>query len=119
MFFSTDFFLLGSALFSQTDLTGTWDTGKDNTLVKIFEKEGVYLGEIVSSDNPEAIGKQIIKDIMHKDGEWKGKLYAAQKKKWVDAKMNLEDDNLKIAIKAGFFKKTIKWKRVKSTKEDK
>jgi len=114
------FSLLGSALFAQTDLTGTWDTGKDSTLVKIFEMEGVYLGEIVSSDNPKAeIGRQLIKDLKNEDGEWKGKLYAVKKKEWVDAKMELEGSNLKITIKAGFFKKTIEWKKVESATEDK
>lgn len=112
------FSLLGSALFAQNDLTGTWDTGKDSTLVKIYEKEGVYFGEIVSSDNPKAeIGKQLIKDLKNEDGEWKGKLYAAKKKKWVDAEMELEDDNLKITVKAGFVKKTIEWKKVEANKE--
>jgi hypothetical protein len=112
--------LLGSALFAQTDLTGTWNTGMDNTLVKIFEKDGVYWGEIVFSDNPKAeIGKQLIKDLKNEDGERKGKLFAPKKKEWVDAEMDLEDDNLKITIKAGFFKKTITWKKVASTTEDK
>jgi len=114
------FSLLGSALVAQTDLTGTWDTGKDSTLVKIFEKEGVHFGEIVSSDNPKAeIGKQLIKDLKNEDGEWKGKLYAAKKQKWVDAVMKLEDGDLKITVKQGFMKKTIEWKKVESVTEDK
>jgi uncharacterized protein (DUF2147 family) len=114
------FSLLSSALFAQTDLTGTWNTGKDNTLVKIFEKDGVYVGEIESSDNPKAeIGKQLIKDLRNEDDEWAGKLYAIKKKEWVDAEMELIDDNLKITIKAGFFKKTIEWKKVASASEHK
>jgi uncharacterized protein (DUF2147 family) len=109
---------LGAALYAQTEITGIWNTGKDNTLVKIYEKDGVYLGEVVSSDNPKAeIGKQIIKDLKNKGGKWKGKLYAAKKKKWFNAKMDLEDDNLKITVKSGLFKKTIEWKKVESNKE--
>jgi hypothetical protein len=85
----------------------------ENTLVKIFEKEGVYFGEIVSSDNPNAeIGKQLIKDLMRENGKWKGKLYVIKKKKWVNAVMELEDSYVKITIKAGFRKKTIEWKKV-------
>jgi hypothetical protein len=107
------FSLFGSALFAQTDLAGNWDTGMENTLVKIFEKKGVYFGEIVSSDNPEAeIGKQLIKDLMHENGKWKGKLYAVKKKKWVNAVVELEDGHMKITIKAGFKKKTIEWNKV-------
>jgi hypothetical protein len=110
--------LLGSMLFAHTDVTGTWDTGQENTLVKIFEKEGVYFGEIVSSDNSKVeIGKQLIKDLMYKKGKWKGKLYAIKKKKWVNAEMELEDGNMKIKIKAGFSRKTLKWKKVEPNKE--
>ena len=112
------FCLLSSALFAQGDLTGTWNTGKENTLVKIFEKEGVYFGEIVSSDNPKAvIGKQIIKDLKKEDNEWKGKLYAIKKKKWVNAKMVLENEKLIITVKAGIIKKKIKWKKVELNKQ--
>jgi len=112
------FSLLGPALFAHTDLTGTWDTGMENTLVKIFEKEGVYFGEIVSSDNSKAeIGKQIIKDLKNEDDEWKGKLYVIKKKKWVNAVMELEDGHMKITIKAGFKKKTIEWKKVEPNME--
>jgi uncharacterized protein (DUF2147 family) len=114
------FCLLGSVLFAQTDLTGTWNTGKENTLVKIYEKEGVYFGELISSDNPKAqIGRQLIKDLKNEKGEWKGKLYAPKKKEWVDAEMDLVDDDLNITIKAGFFKKTIEWKKVASASENK
>ena len=112
------FSLLGSSLFAQTDIIGTWNTGEENTLVKIVEKEGEYFGEIVSSDNPKVeIGKQIIKDLKNKEGVWNGKLYAVRKKEWVDAEMSLEDDTLKINIKAGFRKKTVEWIKVESTKE--
>jgi hypothetical protein len=110
--------LLGSTLFASTDLTGTWDTGMENTQVKIFEKEGVYVGEIVSSDNPDAvIGKQLIKDLKETNGKWKGQLFAAKKQKWVNAVMELEDDILKITIKAGLAKKIVEWKKVEPDKE--
>ncbi len=110
--------LLGSSLLAQDDLSGSWDTGEHNTVVKIFEKEGVYVGEIISSDkSAEAVGKQIIKDLKKDEGEWEGKLYAARKKKWVDAKMSREDETLKIKVKVGFMSKTIEWKKAKTETE--
>jgi len=119
-FFIWIFSLLGSALFAQDDLTGSWNTGKQNTIIKIFEKEGVYFGELISSDNPKAIiGKQLIKDVKNDDGEWKGKLFAVKKKEWVDAEFDMKEDNLEITISVGFFTKTIEWKKVKSATEDK
>jgi uncharacterized protein (DUF2147 family) len=107
------FCLTGSVVFAQGDLTGTWDTRKQDTIVKIYEKDGQYFGKIISSDNPEAeIGKQIIKNFKHEDGEWKGKLYAVKQKRWFDAKMEIKDNNLEITISVGFFHKKIVWNKI-------
>ena len=106
------FCLTGSSGFAQGDLTGTWDTRIQDTLVKIYEKDGQYFGKIISSDHPKVeIGKQIVKIFKHEDGEWKGKLYVPKQKKWFDAKMDIKDDGLKITISVGFFHKTIAWKK--------
>jgi hypothetical protein len=112
------FCLLGSVVYAQTDVTGTWDTGKYSTHVKILEKEGVYTGEIAASANPQAIiGTQLIKDIENEKGKWKGKLFAAKIQKWVDAEFKPEESVLKITVKAGLMKKTIEWKRIVPTEE--
>lgn len=109
--------LFVSNLFAQSDLSGTWYTGAANTLVKIHTLEGEVFGEIVSSDNPKAkIGKKIIKDLKQEDSNWEGKLYAAKKKEWYDAEIELKDDYLEITISVGYFSKTSKWKKVESDK---
>jgi len=108
------FCLTCSVVFAQGDLTGTWDTRKHDTIVKIYEKDGQYFGKIISSDHPEVeIGKQVIKDFKQEDDEWKGKLYVLKQKKWFDAKMEIKKDKLKITISVGFFNKTIAWKKFK------
>ena len=54
---------------SQSDITGEWDVGKQNTLVKIQQQNGVYYGKIKTSDNPKVkIGKLMVKDIVEKNG---------------------------------------------------
>jgi hypothetical protein len=110
--------LLGTALYAQTDLAGTWNTGKENTLVKIYEKEGIYFGEIISSDNPNVeIGKQIVKDVKSEKENWKGKLYLVAKQKWADAKMVPADDKLTITVSRRRVKRTVEWTRVKTETE--
>jgi len=114
------FFLFGTAIFAQNDLTGTWNTGEENTIVKIFEKEGKYFGEIVSSDNSKVkIGKQIIKNLELDDDEWEGELFSAKKQEWYDAEFKPGADKMGITVKVGFFSKTVEWERVKSATEDK
>jgi uncharacterized protein (DUF2147 family) len=78
----------------------------------------VYLGEIISSDNPKAeIGTQLIKDLNNEDGEWRGQLYAIKRETWVDAEMELEEGILKIKVSAGFRSRTVEWTKVKSEAE--
>jgi hypothetical protein len=113
-------FLFSTTLFAQNDLTGTWNTGKENTLVKIYEKEGLHFGEIVSSDNPKVkIGKQIIKNVELDGDEWEGELFAVKKQEWYDAEFKPEGENMEITIKVGFFSKTVEWKKVVIEEEEK
>ncbi len=104
--------LLGSTIIAQTDISGTWTFGYKNTIVNISEKDGIYSGEIASSDNPKAkIGKQILKDFKQKKSGWTGKLYSARRNKWFDVVIKNVDDTLEIVVSAGFRKKTIVWKK--------
>lgn len=89
---------------------GIWNTGKENTKIEIAEVNGVYEGKIVSSDNAKAkIGKQLLKDIKLVDGEWKGKLFAAKRGKWMDAVLKEQGNQLLITVQAGLMSKTIEW----------
>ncbi|MEM6318769.1 MAG: hypothetical protein AAF960_13940 [Bacteroidota bacterium] len=103
------FFALSINAQSQSP-AGIWNTGKDNTKIEITETNGVYTGKILSSDNAKAkIGKQLLKDIQSVDGEWKGKLFAAKRGKWMDAVLEAKGKVLQITVKKGLMSKTIEW----------
>ena len=104
--------IMSFSVYSQTDLTGRWNTGNHNTLVKIEQQNGVYTGKIVSSDNPKAEpGKIIIKNIKAQKDGWSGKLYAAKRGEWYDAEINRSTNKLIIEISVGFFSKTVEWSK--------
>ena len=112
------FFVLFTALSlpfgmnAQQSIKGIWNTGNQNTKIKIKEVNGKMIGVLSSSDNKKAkIGAKIIKDIQSKKGVWKGKLFAAKKRKWVDAVFKRKGNKLKITVSAGLISKTIEWKR--------
>ena len=97
---------------SQSGITGEWAVGKQNTLVKIQQQNGVYYGEIKTSDNPKVkIGKLMVKDLKQTRGKWRGKIYAPKRKEWYDAEFTPKENSLEITIKVGFMSKTINWKR--------
>ena len=93
---------------------GVWLTGEENTKIETYEKEGAWYGKIVSSDNPQAkIGNDILRGFRQADGKWKGKLFAAKRGKILDAVIEPTEDDLNITVVAGFFTKTLVWKKAK------
>ncbi|MEM9833216.1 MAG: hypothetical protein AAF944_21460 [Bacteroidota bacterium] len=100
------------SLNAQQPPVGIWNTGKDNTKIEIAEVDGVYKGEIVSSDNTKAkIGKLLLKEVKSVDGEWKGKLFAAKRGEWMDAVLEEKDNQLVITVSKGWISKTVKWSK--------
>ena len=97
---------------SQSDVVGEWVVGKQNTVIKIEQNDGIYSGTIISSDNPKAeIGKLMVKDLKEKKGKWKGKTYSPKRKEWYDAEFIPKENTLDVKIKVGFFSKTMEWER--------
>jgi len=101
------------SLFAQDSLAGVWQTGEDNSEVKIIEQDGVYSGKLVSSDNPKAkMGTEILKELSQVDGTWKGSLYAAKRGKWYKASIVPSSDTLNITVSAGIVTQKVTWKKV-------
>jgi uncharacterized protein (DUF2147 family) len=101
--------------FAQSDVTGNWVVGEQNTVVKMEQERSIYSGKIISSDNPKAeIGEPMVKDLIQgKKGKWEGQVYSPKRKEWYDAEFKVKGNTLEISISVGFFSKTMKWVRVK------
>jgi len=101
------------SLLAQDSLAGVWQTGEDNSEVKITEQDGVHSGKLISSDNPKAkIGTEILKEFSQVDGAWKGSLYAAKRGKWYKASIVPSSDTLNITVSAGIVTQKVTWNRV-------
>lgn len=101
------------SLVAQDSLAGAWQTGEDNSVVKVTEQDGVYSGKLVSSDNPKAkMGTEILKDFRQADGAWKGSLYAAKRGKWYKASIVPSANTLNIIVSAGIVTQKVTWKKV-------
>ena len=106
------FSILSNCIFGQSNLTGTWDTGEDNTIIEIIEIDGKPVGKLKSSDNLKAqIGNVILKEVNKNGKTWKGKIYAAKRQEWYDAEITQKGDVLEINIRVRFFRKTVLWKK--------
>lgn len=100
--------LITISIAAQEMTTGIWSTGEENTKIETYQKDGLWYGKIISSNNPKVkIGKDILTEFKKEDEEWIGKLYAAKRNKTLDAIINPHKDKLNITVSAGFFKKKL------------
>lgn len=100
-------------LSAQGNLSGIWNTGNQNTLVKVEKQDNAFLGKIISTDSKNAKpGTLIMKNVKMKNENGVGKLYAPKRKEWYDAKFCLTENKLTITITVGFFSKTVEWTKI-------
>ena len=104
--------LYGITLSAQDNLSGIWNTGNQNTVVKIEKYNDYFIGKIISTSNEKAKpGTLIMKDVTLKKGKWIGKMYAPKRDEWYDAEIIPANNKLTITVTVGFFSKTIEWIR--------
>jgi uncharacterized protein (DUF2147 family) len=104
------FGLIGSSVFAQSDIRGTWNTGEQNTLVEIGQEGESYTGKVISSNNDKLKpGTLLIKDVKLKKNKWKGQLYAPKKGEWYKAEFTNKGNILEIVLSVGFMSKTVEW----------
>jgi uncharacterized protein (DUF2147 family) len=113
IFFVSMLSLFSITAFSQTDISGKWNTGDQNTLVEIVQQNGVYIGKIISSDNPKVKqGKVILRNVKAKKAGWAGEIYAPRRSEWYDAEISTSGNKLKLKMSVGFISKTVEWTKV-------
>ena len=96
---------------AQTSITGTWNTGKVNSIVEIYEDSGELFGKIISSDQPEVVGKINLRNLENKGDHWEGELFVFKRRNWYDVTIHEENDTLYLVISVGFFEKEVQWPR--------
>lgn len=95
---------------AQQPIEGIWNSGTENTKVEISQKNGEWVGKIISSDNEKATtGTVILKNLKKQHEIWKGELYSPRKKEWFDAVLKVEGSQLLVTVKSGLANKTVKW----------
>jgi hypothetical protein len=95
--------------FSQNEIVGTWDTGRENSIVEIYEDNGELFGKIISSDRAEVVGKINLKNLQNKGDHWEGELFVFKRRSWYDVAIHEDNETLYLVISIGFFEKEVEW----------
>ena len=96
---------------AQTSIIGSWNTGKENSIVEIYENSGELFGKIISSDRAEVVGKINLRNLDNKGDHWEGELFVFKRRSWYDVSIHEENDTLYLVISVGFFEKEVQWPR--------
>ncbi len=107
--------LFSFSVYSQgkTPMEGKWKMPDNVTEVEIKKKGNVFNGTAIKSDKENIVGKVILQDFRQEGNIWKGKFYAVNKNRLVNATLKkINDNTLDMQVKAGFMSKTVKLTRV-------
>jgi hypothetical protein len=103
--------IVSSKIFGQNEIVGKWNTVKENSIVEIYEDSGELFGKIISSDQPEVVGKINLRNLENKGDHWEGELFVFKRRSWYDVSIHEENDTLYLIISVGFFEKEVQWPR--------
>lgn len=100
----------GAITINAQSIEGLWNTGNENTIVKISKVNSSYQGKIHSSENPKAKkGIVLVKDIVKSGNIYNGKIYVAKRNKWLAAKFEPKNEKLYVTVSAPFGSKKVTW----------
>ena len=108
------FFLIFSfqSVHAQDQLTGNWQTGKNNTVIEIRTVDNELAGFIVSSANENVTpGTQIIRNLIKKEDGYVGELYAIRTNQWVDGYFEPAGQTMRVTVSMGLMSKKLDWIR--------
>ena len=92
--------------------TGIWLTGNDGSKIETYQKDGLWFGKLVASDNENApLGTEVLRNFSLKDGVWQGEVYSIKRDQLANATIAPSDEALTIEISIAFFSKTLTWKK--------
>jgi len=95
---------------SPLDIEGVWNTGNNNSLVKIAINEGIMVGKLIKSDKAKAkLGTLILSDLKKQKRNWQATVYSIKRDKFFSAKVTRLGNKLLLNVDAGFFSKGIEW----------
>ena len=107
---------------SQKGIEGKWKDDIGGGVILVYEKDGLYFGELISADNPEEDkkikehGKVVIMKNFKKESTNNyccGTIFQPRKKRTISATLVLENqDTLRINGRYGVFKRSRIWKRI-------
>jgi len=95
-------------------IVGDWKPTDMDVDIRIFPKDGRYVGGVVKAANPAMVNTEMLREIQYDpaSGTWRGEVFAIKRGQFVPMTIKLTANGFEMVAGSGFMSKTVEWVRV-------
>jgi uncharacterized protein (DUF2147 family) len=95
-------------------IVGDWKPTDMDVDIRIFLKDGKYVGGVVKAANPALVNSEMLREIQYDpaSGMWRGEVFALKRGQFVPMTIKLTANGFEMVAGSGIMSKTVEWVRV-------
>lgn len=95
-------------------IVGDWKPTDMDVDIRIFPKDGKYVGGVVKAANPALVNTELLREIQFDPaaGMWRGEIFALKRGEFVPMTIKMTATGFEMVAGSGFMSKTVEWVRV-------
>lgn len=95
-------------------IVGDWKPTDMDVDIRIFPKDGKYVGGVVKAANPALVSTEMLREIQFDpaSGTWRGEVFALKRGEFVPMSIKMTATGFEMVAGSGFMSKTVEWVRV-------
>jgi len=95
-------------------IVGDWRPTDMDVDIRIFPKDGKYVGGVVKAANPALVNSEMLREIQFDpaSGMWRGEVFALKRGEFVPMTIKITANGFEMVAGSGFMSKTVEWVRV-------
>ena len=95
-------------------IVGDWRPTDMDVAIRIFPKNGKYVGGVVKAVNPALVNTEMLREIQFDPASnmWRGEVFALKRGEFVPMTIRMTATGFEMVAGAGLMTKTVEWVRV-------
>jgi hypothetical protein len=95
-------------------IVGDWKPTDMDVDIRIFPKDGKYVGGVVKAANPALVNSEMLRGIQYDPASnmWRGEVFALKRGEFVPMTIKITANGFEMVAGSGFMSKTVEWVRV-------
>lgn len=95
-------------------IIGDWKPTDMDVDIRIFPKDGKYVGGVIKAVNPALVNTELLREIQFDpaSGMWRGEVFALKRGEFVPMTIKMTANGFEMVAGSGFMSKTVEWVRV-------